>query len=573
MHFKVFGQRISKIKMSYKKKYLMLLVLLFVFLLVVNNVFAAEPDRILSNSEDWRDVYSVIQYGALAGKTASFLVSDRHATLILNQISKGSHIWAVTSKDLPYITGYKSLLEGRGYTAEEFEYDNANLELAKLLEDVGSFIIIDDSYGYNAIAAAPYAAITNSYVLFADEENIREVDRFLSDKGADKILIYGQVDREVKNTLEKYNPEIINKEGDRFLNNIEIVKKYQEIKYAKQVILTNGEFIEQEIMSGTQPVIFIGTNNVPDSVRDYIKDSKIEVGVLIGNELVGTATFVRRQLGISVFVKFAQSARAPAGRISQVEALDMYYLPVYTLNLEVDSVKYNKATNQLEVTLKNTEDQAIYFIGTYSLTASDGSRQTVGDVGANFIDGNELKTLVYDVDQMDEGGISVDIFIIYGESPGSLEKEIRKTMDVETVRVLDECQIQINGIALNTRNEQFYVNTENTGSVDCYVDLELVDILIASQKTTFSLENAAQLSSGQKKNLRIKAEGLEEEDADDNQKIKVRAYYGERENSLVKILEGTFDVILKGIDYLFYGLLVVIAVLASLIVWKRYKKK
>src|SRR3989338_10400015 len=214
MHFKVFGQRISKIKMSYKKKYLMLLVLLFVFLLVVNNVFAAEPDRILSNSEDWRDVYSVIQYGALAGKTASFLVSDRHATLILNQISKGSHIWAVTSKDLPYITGYKSLLEGRGYTAEEFEYDNANLELAKLLEDVGSFIIIDDSYGYNAIAAAPYAAITNSYVLFADEENIREVDRFLSDRGADKILIYGQVDREVKNTLEKYNPEIINKEGD-----------------------------------------------------------------------------------------------------------------------------------------------------------------------------------------------------------------------------------------------------------------------------------------------------------------------------------------------------------------------
>ena len=66
---------------------------------------------------------------------------------------------------------------------------------------------------------------------------------------------------------------------------------------------------------------------------------------------------------------------------------------------------------------------------------------------------------------------------------------------------------------------------------------------------------------------------MTDKDLEKNQFIKVIAYYGERENSLVKILEGTFDVILKGIDYLFYGLLVVIAVLASLIVWKRYKKK
>ena len=73
-------------------------------------------------------------------------------------------------------------------------------------------------------------------------------------------MIYGNVDREVKNTLAKYNPEIINKEGDRFLNNIEIVK-ISEIKHSKQAVLTNGEFIEQEIMSGSEPVVFIGTNN------------------------------------------------------------------------------------------------------------------------------------------------------------------------------------------------------------------------------------------------------------------------------------------------------------------------
>jgi hypothetical protein len=382
----------------------------------------------------------------------------------------------------------------------------------------------------------------------------------------------------VKNALADYNPEVINKEGDRFLNNIEIVKKYQEIKHAKQTILTNGEFIEQEIMSGAEPVIFIGTNNVPDAVRDYISGSDIEVGVLIGNELVGTATFIRRQLGISVFVKFAQGARAPRGRISQVEALDMFYLPVYTLNLEVDSIKYNKATNQLEVTLKNTEDQAIYFIGTYSLTASDGTKQTVGDVGANFIDGNELKTMVYDVETMPEGKISVDVFIIYGESKGSLEKEIRKTIEVETVRVLDECQIDINPdkteVIVNIRTKIFYItNIENTGKVDCFVDAELVDISIAGQKNSFGLDEVELIKPKSKKTLRIKVNEFEKEDIEDNGRIKLRIFYGERENSLVKVFEGVFDLILKEVDYLFYSLLAVIIVLAILIIWKRYKRK
>ncbi len=556
--------------MKFSKK-----ILLSVLLLIVSAsaVIAAEPNKILSNSEDWRDVYSVMQYGALTKKSASFLVSNRHATLILNQIPKDNHIWVFSSKKVPYIVGYESLLKSKGYSAEEFEEDNINLAIGELLKDITNFIILDDSYGYNAISVAPYAAITNSYVIFADSDNIREVERFLDGRQVDSILIYSQVDREVKAAMEKYNPEIINKEGDRFLNNIEIVKKYLEVNKAKQAILTNGEFIEQEIMSGSEPVIFIGTNNVPDVVREYVSTSDIEVGVLIGNELVGTATTIRRQIGISVFVKFAQGSRAPQGSISQVEALDMFYLPVYNLNIEVDSVKYNRATNQLEVSLKNTEDQAVYFIGTYSLTASDGSKQTVGDVGANFIDGNELKTMVYDVEQMPEGRISVEIFIIYGESKGSLEKEIRMTLEVESVKILDKCQIQINGVALNPGRGMFYVEIENTAEIECYVDLELIDLIIAGQKKSYSLDSVSNLKAGQKKELRVKVEDFEKEDMEDNERIKVRAYYGERENSLVKILEGTFEVTKKTTDYMFYTLILVIIILLFLIIWKRKKDK
>jgi hypothetical protein len=531
------------------------------------------PNRLLSNSEDWKDVYSVMMYGNFIGVPSSFLVSDKHATLILNQIPAEQQVLAISSENTPFVVGYRALLRSKGYDADELTFENVNLELARRLTDINSFIVLDDSYGYNAIAVAPYAAVTRSYVLFADSSTIRDVDRFLSSKNLDNLIIYGNVDREVKNALEKYSPETINKDGDRFLNNIEIVKKYQEIRHAKQAVLTNGEFVEQEIMSGTEPVIFIGTNNVPRAIQDYVKNSEIEVGVLIGNELVGTATTIRRQMGISVFVKFAQGSRSPQGAISQVEALDMFYLPTYTLNLEIQSIKYNKATNKLEVALKNTEAQAVYAIGTYSLTGAEDSRQTVGDIGANFIDGNEVKTFTYDVETMPDGRITVDVFIIYGESQGSLEKEIRTTLEVETVRVLDECNIQINDISFTPRSRNFYINIENIGQVECFVDAELVDIIIAGERRTVSLDEIAQVAPGKARAIRIKVEDMEEEDLVDNEKIKVRALYGERENSLVKVLEGQFDLAVGGSGYWSWALWTIIIILIIFIFWKRRKNR
>lgn len=543
-------------------------VLLIIILLFALNAFA---DQIIVNSADWKDVYSGMLYGSLKGETAGFLVSDKHSTLILGTIPKGTSIRAISSADAPFVVGYKSILESRGYIGEEDIYDNVNLELAGEL-DVNNFIIVDDSYGYNAISVAPYAVVSDSYVLFADRNNIRDIASFLGTRTVDKLLIYGQVDREVRNALAVYTPELINKEGDRFANNIEVVKKYQEIKNAKQVLLTNGEFIEKEIMSGVEPVIFIGANNVPDQVREYIQGTDIDVGVLVGNELVGTATYIRRNVGISVFVKFAQGARVSKGAISQVEALDMFYLPVYTLNIEVDSIRYNRATNQLEINIKNTEEQAVYFKGSYSLKASDGSQQSVGDINPIFLDGNELKTVVYDVERMPEGIITADIYIIFGESKGSMDKVLDLTMEVETVDVFDNCEIDLKNLVYDKRKGIFYITIENIGKVGCFVDTEIIDLLIDGQTRSFGADEVLHIKDGKKKKQKIKVK-LTEEDIEENEIVTVRAYYGERENSLVKIIEAEFELKLKGIDYAFYSLLIIIILLLFLIFWRRRKDK
>ena len=68
-----------------------------------------------------------MMYGSLTKITTQFLVSDRHATLILNAIPKDNHVWSVNSNSVPYVLGYKSILESKGYSVEEFSSDNKEL--------------------------------------------------------------------------------------------------------------------------------------------------------------------------------------------------------------------------------------------------------------------------------------------------------------------------------------------------------------------------------------------------------------------------------------------------------------
>ncbi len=524
--------------------------------------------NVVSNSQDWKDVYSVMLYGQLEGISPVFLVSQRHGPILLNNIRSGSNLLIVSSEDVPQLVGYESVVEARDYQADEITFSNINLGLAAELDDITNYVIIDDRYGYNAVAAAPYAVVSNSYVLFANEDNIGEIDDFLSTRTVDSVLIFGQTDREVRSVLDVYNPEIINDNGDRFSNNVEITKRYQAINPSAQVILTNGEFIEKEVMSGSQPVLFIGNDNVPSVIADYIQDSDIQVGVLIGNELVGTATFIRRQVGISVFVKFAQGARQPQGSISQVEALDLFYLPVVSVSLDYDAIQYNRATGQLEVTYANNEDLVTYARGTFALSSTDGT-QTVGDVDPVFIDAGEIKTVTYDVGSISTDQLSVDAFTIYGESPGSLERTLQESFcltcdrQVDVVDVRDDCEIDLEGVEY--RRPFFYVKTVNLVDQTCFVDLEIIDVIVAGERITYGLESIAELDPGETRELRVRAE-LEGEDLEDNERVLIRALYGARENSLIKQLEATFTLVLRGPDYITYALLGGILILILLIV-------
>jgi len=535
-------------------------------------------DHVIINSQDWRDVYSGLQYGALAGTPSNFLVSTKHSTILLYSIPTAQkNILVLSNRERPFVVGYEDILRSRGYTEpEEVRSQNLNLELLRRVENVNRFIILDDAYGYNAISTAPFAAVDRSFVIFANRNNIDDILPVLAGKNPEKVIIYGQVDREVKDALAPFNPETINK-GNRFDNNIEIVRRYMAIRPTRQVILTNGEFIESGIMTGADPVMFLGRQNVPDVVRNYIKEGDIDVGILIGNELVNSATFVRRTLGISVFVKFAQGARQPTGAIATVEDLDRFPMPSYNLGLDISSVVYNRASGALLVTYHNTVGLAEYFKST--ITLRDGQTiKVTGDKEALFLDKNEYKTVAYYADSdgsplnLQATDLSGDIFTLFGEGPLSLENTLQKTFQIELLDVLDDSKMNITGLYYDKTAQKFFAHLENTGRVDAYVGAELVDIMVNDQALTIGSDSVEMIKAGDDRWLPFSVE-MTEADFTENAQIKVRAYYGERELSRFKITEAEFPLEFRTgyAKYATYG--VVILLILLLLFFLGTKKK
>ena len=155
------------------KKRVFVFLILFVLLMIAKPVFSQDFSYVLSNSEKWQDVYSSIHFANLEGVGSGFLVSTRHGSLILNEINKKNKIMVISSRDKPYVFNYPDLIRSRGFEGvSEIVVDDANLELIEQLPDIKNFVIVSDSYGYNAIAVAPYAVQTRSWVFFANKYNI-----------------------------------------------------------------------------------------------------------------------------------------------------------------------------------------------------------------------------------------------------------------------------------------------------------------------------------------------------------------------------------------------------------------
>ena len=317
--------------------------------------------------------------------------------------------------------------------------------------------------------------------------------------------------------------------------------------------------------------LFIGRVNVPDKVRDYIQGSDIDVGVLIGNELIGAATFIRRQLGISVFVKFAQGSRTPTGPVAQVEDLDRFPMPRFELLVSIESIVYNRATGQLEVTFSNDAEIAAYIKSTITVILQDGTSIVLGDDAPIFLDGNELKTVTYAANIPEGDSANASVFTIFGEAPQSLENTLEATVKIDFVEVNDDAQINITDLYYDKGKGQFFLEIKNTGDTTVYIDAELLDLIINDEKVTVGGDLVLELKPGAKGLIPISVD-LDEQDILDNEIIKVQARYGERKLALIKFAYAEFEFKEKSGNLVTYGLIVLVVLIILWFLFFRKKK-
>ncbi len=563
-------------RLSSINKYLIAILVVFIVSFTIPLVNA--KSEIVINSRDWHEVYSGLLYTELRSnnETAHYVLPDTGQGVALYKeglINKNNSIILIESKK-PAIFGYESQLLGARYNVSEvISEDDLNFELGKKITEekkIKNFIIIDGALGYDSIAVAPYAILTNSYVLYTDKNNINQITSFL-DENADKIMIYGRVEREVREKLKKFNPEIINNE-DRYLDNIEIVKKFIEITDAKQITLTEGDFMETGLFTKEFPSLLIGTSNIPDSIMEYLDSSEIKAAIVIGYDLYDNALRIRRATGIRVFLKYGIGV-VNNNPVGQVYALNNYPIPGYNPEITIKDIRYNTLTKQLEVIYENKGDVYTYFRAlSHDLKINNNSIKAVGDQESLFIEKKSTTATLYDLDLTNYTGEEIIAFskVAFGEGKSSLAFLLEENRTINIIALEDNSKIELKKIEYNKQTKRFEIEIENIGEESAYANPEIVDLILNDEKTTIGGEQQ-RIPSKSKKVFKIKAD-LDPVDIEDNSLLNIKIRYGSREDALIKFLKEERELKIKTNMTLILVIAAIVAILITAFILMRKKQ-
>jgi hypothetical protein len=547
--------------------------LLLILLLIP---IAIAQDVIVSNTASWQNVYSAGLYSALQGKDFKFLVSAKHTEILINELPRPPlQVTVIESDRVPYVRRYANRLTTAGYTTDTLQISEeaGNLDIAKNLTNINNYIIVSPTFGYDAISATPYAVKTRAYVLFASAENINQITEFLDSKTPSSVTLFGDVDPEVIQVLSKYNPRIID-EGNRFSNNIAIAEEMRKLTNSEQAILTNGEFLENDVFfAGTtgQPLVFIGQDRIPKASETYVKTAPYKVFVVLGNNLFGSAQLVKESTGKPVIIKFAKGT-TDAGGYKNVQGLDIFTTPQLELLLALDSIYYNADQKRVDMTLRNEKAARTYTQNSIIVQDENTPLVTLGDETGATLSGFEIRTISHfeDLSEHTTKNLTAQIVIPYGESDDSIEKAITATLPLPVVFEKDICSVEIKKAAYDDETQRFKITLET--DKPCYSRITLNNLMVNDTPTNIQSET----TYIEKTTIVEIKQRMDVVDRADNPEITVTARFGNQQNILIREITKTFPFRLEGSIstpiMIGSAAIVLLAIIIILALWKRKRR-
>ncbi|MEM4335973.1 MAG: hypothetical protein QXY61_03135 [Candidatus Anstonellales archaeon] len=504
---------------------------------------------VVINSFDGRDVVSGVYYAHVVGDTVRFVPQTGDVTTTVKKIGSGNSVFLIESKNNPVYSGLDVLLINNGNGVEAYKSEDpykTNVELAKK-SGAKNFILISPSYGYSAVSVLPYAKLKKAYLLFATKDNFNSLRDVLED--AESIMVYGYVDEEVEKELEGMGKryEKINT-GDKYTDNIEIVKKYFSLNPSKkQAILTDGNFLEDTIIAGDDPIIFISMI-VPDNTYKFIKNEveggQLSVGLVIGEEYAQPAYNLKKRINnelgenkLSVLVKMGQSVPALG---EQLLPLDIFVLPGPIVSLSIKEANYNDNTKAIELVYRNDGNALGYFKSSSFVYVGGKYLATVGDSEPVGIKPGEERGVRYSLEippEM-EGDIVLNSTVIYGASSKTFDNGFSVVLNAGRIRYEDLSSLMVEEAVYDPTEDELTAKVRNNGNTNAYFVFS-AEYSENGAKTTIEDDNVYGLKVGEGKVLKI-SNLLIKDPKKSGMKVRIR--YGERAAFLDKTAEKEVEI-------------------------------
>lgn len=495
---------------------------------------------VVINSENWEDVYAGIYYSQLNGYTPYFLNSPNPQGLF-NILPRDKNILLIESEDKPFVSNLKTLLESKGYVVEVKKVRNGDIDL--IPKQISNFVVVQKDFPYNAIVAAPIAKLNTAWVLIVDSHNINSVVNIL--KNANKVIAIGYFSRDVNNSISPYVDEWITSTNKFKLSTL-VADKYLKIRPVSQVLISDGKYLENELLLGANPVLLVGENLLPDVVMDFMKTHNIKTAVLIGSHLtyVGERIRTLSDKKISVFIKFGE---ATSGVSHTIYALTMFPLYTKELKLNISSVVYDPIAKKLYVEFFNPSDSGLFEFTTLRLLDGNTEIASLSDREPMFIGANEKFVDSFDLvlpAELLNKNLTAEFYTSYGDSSDNLDKYITASgrfgppllLPLKIQKVTDNSNLKLVGVTYYSYYKRFGIKVSNVGNTDAYFTVKLIDVRIKGLKKSLSLDEARFVASGKEREVFIPAQ-LDELDLKDNPYVRVQVYYGEKEDLLVKSID------------------------------------
>ncbi|MEM4366834.1 MAG: hypothetical protein QW035_01745 [Candidatus Anstonellales archaeon] len=477
-----------------------ILPLLFVGVLFLN----AASALVVTNSADGRDTVSAIYYANVKGEDIRFATRYQNAEMFFYKVgTQGRDILYIESKNYPIFAFAKEKIAQTNTIKEEIISEDpykTNQLLAKK-SGAQNFIIVDPTYGYNTVSVLAYAKATKSYLLFANKDLIADVVAVLKEVGAKKILVYGLVDEEVIVELNKtgIQMEIINNK-DKYDDNMQMVERTLKLTGRRQMIMSDGNAIEESIASGSDPVIFINTlfpRDVEAFLMNKVRDGEVSVFLLIGEEYAQAAynfkQKAKQELGkeVSIIAKFGEVI-PKMGEDPQPN--NYVVLPGPVLDLQISAVNYNSKTKRLEVIFKNS-GAPVYESSEIIVFVNGQKVLSIIDPKPIYIETADEYGVEYDVQQSLEGEVGANITTRYGMSSKYYEKGFVVYSKIGYVEFYDASNLSIADISTDPFSGDVKVKVENKGEKLVYY--RLTTKLVGAKNTTVSDQEIRELQPGE----------------------------------------------------------------------------